>query len=71
MLDRAGCAGVPSRGIGVKAMSLSARFFLAAVLLAIPGAVAPALAQPKPAPTQSQELLKPEQLDQLVAPIAL
>ncbi len=36
-------------------MHLPARFFLAVVLLAIPVAIAPALAQPKAAPAQSQE----------------
>jgi hypothetical protein len=53
--------------IGVATMCLPIRFFLAAILLAIPAVITTA---PKPAAAQAQELLRPDQLDQLVAPIA-
>jgi hypothetical protein len=53
-------------------MTLPGRVLIAMLFSVLAqGLVVQAIAQTKPAPTSSQQLLKPEELDQLVAPIAL
>jgi hypothetical protein len=53
-------------------MTMAGRVLIALLLgVLAQGLAVPAVAQQKPAATSSQQLLKPEELDQLVAPIAL